>query len=380
MDATNPKATPAVAPHGPDDRPATQRPVGTLHALFTGFLMGLANLVPGLSGGTMVLVMGLYERFVGAVAEVTSLRPRRSTLVFLALFGAGIVLALGGFSTVAVWAVVNERTASFALFVGLTLGVVPELFRESRPAAASATPQIGPYGWPLFALCVAAGFGLVVGVDALGVTGGGEGWFFFALVGAIAASSMILPGISGSYVLLLFGVYEVVIGSLSLAYLKDEPAEALAVLAPVGIGVAVGIGAFSNLLKFLLERASRPTHAALLGLVLGSVVGLWPFERLVHPELAVRDQRKAVELIVVEGADYDTVRAERGVDWDDARLVELSAGFEHLSSMSEIKIASQQTQRFAPSAVEVAIALALALLGFALTRLLARVGARHDSN
>ena len=362
-------------PQTPAEPLATERPVGTLHAIATGFLMGAANLVPGLSGGTMVLIMGLYERFVGAVAEVTSLRLRRSTLVFLALFGVGIVIALGGFSKVAVWAVVNERMASFALFVGLTLGVVPELFGESRPPRAGEARQVGGYGWLGFALSAAMGFGLVVGVEALGVSSGGGGFVFLAVVGALAASSMILPGVSGSYVLLLFGVYETVIGSISL--LTKEPLEAIAVLAPVGVGVAVGIGAFANLLKFLLDRASRPTHAALLGLVLGSVVGLWPFQNLVHPELAVRDQRKAIEAIVLDDATYDEVRTERGVDWDDARFDALVAPFAEATSKTELKLASQKTERFAPTAVQVAISLALALLGFVLTRLLARVGAKH---
>lgn len=368
-------APPTEVAHDAPTTPATERPVGSLHAIATGFLMGAANLVPGLSGGTMVLIMGLYERFVGAVAEVTSLKLRRPTLVFLALFAIGIVIALGGFSKVAVWAVVNERMASFALFVGLTLGVVPELFSESRPAAAGQERQVASYGWLGFAVSVVAGFGLVVGVDAMGASSGGGGFVFLAIVGALAASSMILPGVSGSYVLLLFGVYETVIGSISL--ITKEPGEAIGVLGPVAVGVAVGIGAFANLLKFLLERASRPTHAALLGLVLGSVVGLWPFENLVHPELAVRDQRKAIEAIVLEGATYDEVRAEREVDWEDARFDELVAPFAEVTSKTELKLASQRTLGFTPSPLQIALSLGLVLIGFFLTRMLARVGAKH---
>ena len=89
---------------------------------------------------------------------------------------------------------------------------------------------------------------------------------------------MILPGISGSYLLLLFGLYETVIGSLSRDELLGNTAASLAILAPVGVGAALGIGLLSNGLKRLLERSSRATHGALMGLLLGSVLGLWPFQ------------------------------------------------------------------------------------------------------
>jgi putative membrane protein len=361
----------ATLPPAPDADPAAalERPVGPILSVFTGFLMGLANLVPGLSGGTMILIMGLYERFVAAIAEVTSLRPKRSTIVFLGLFGVGLVLALGGFSKVAVWAVVNERMGSFALFVGLTLGVVPELFAESRPRGGSGN-------WVATLVAVAAGFALVVGLGALDVASGSDGWLFLALVGALAASSMILPGVSGSYVLLLFGVYETVIGSLSVTHLRAEPAEALAVLVPVGVGVVVGIGAFSNLLKVLLVRASRATHGVLLGLVLGSVVGLWPFQSLVHPELARSDERKAIAMLVVDEAPLAEIREARGVDWDEARAAELAERFAGYSK-GDLKLASNETQRFTPTGLQGLWAVLLVLLGLVLTRVLARIGAKH---
>ncbi|MEZ5976991.1 MAG: DUF368 domain-containing protein [Planctomycetota bacterium] len=368
--------------------PATERPVGPVHAVCTGFAMGLANLVPGLSGGTLVLVMGLYERFVGAIAEVTSLKLRRSTIVFLGLMAVGIAFAFLGFAKVAVWAVVEQRTLAFSLFIGLTLGVVPELWHESRTDQGRGAGDSEPGARPSLVgtlVPILLGFGLVVGVEALDVASLEQSWWLFAIVGAIAASSMILPGISGSYVLLIFGMYETVVGSLPL--LKEAPGEALSVLVPVGIGVAVGIGAFSNLLKFLLDRASRPTHAALLGLVLGSVVGLWPFENLLHPELAVRDQRKFVEAVVIDGATIDEAREQYPVAWSDLDAAEYVTKFRaiadersarsgHDFDRNDMKLVQGEKARFTPTALQVVLSLVLAVGGFLLTRLLARVGAR----
>jgi len=146
----------------------------------------------------------------------------------------------------------------------------------------------------------------------------------FALIGALAASSMILPGISGSYILLIFGLYDVVISSLRPGTLMEDLAGSFAILVPFGIGVAIGIGALSNVLKVVLVRWERPAHAALLGLLLGSVLGLWPFRDAVHPELVTREGVQAVELLV-QGETPEAIVAETGVEWSAARATELRA-------------------------------------------------------
>lgn len=333
--------------------------VPVVRALLGGGLMGLANLVPGISGGTMILAIGLYDRFIGAVADVTRLRLRLSTLLFLGLVVVGAGVAFAGLAGIAVQLVVEQRWIMYSLFIGMTLGGAPELWRLSRPLGAGGV------------VALVAGFGLMV-LFALGLSGTQlprELWVY-ALAGAIASGSMILPGISGSYVLLILGLYEVVVSSLSVSALREDWRASLEVLVPIGIGAALGMALLSNLLKALLARFSSASHAALLGLLLGSVIGLYPFQQPVHPDLAQKHLRKATAMVLA-GEEADAIRAEHGADLDDARLAELGARWEG-STPADLKRASEELERFDPEPVQIGAALGLALVGALLTRMLGR--------
>jgi putative membrane protein len=163
-------------------------------------------------------------------------------------------------------------------------------------------------------LWIGATFGFVVMValalaQASGVSaGGGEERNFALLVvaGVAGASAMILPGVSGGYLLLVLGQYVAILGGIDelVGALKARDlsaiwAPALEVVLPVGLGVVIGVVAVSNLLKVLLARYERPTLGALLGLLLGAVVGLWPFQAGVRPEVGdvVRGRTMTPELL-----------------------------------------------------------------------------------
>lgn len=352
MSSTAPAASPSSEDDGRVSPPLS---------LLAGFLMGLANLVPGLSGGTMILVLGLYERFIAAVSEVTRLRPSKATLTFLGLFAVGLGGGVIGLAKLAVWAVTEERMLAFALFVGLTLGVVPDLLKEIGRFSLAAL------------IAVAVGIALVVAPTLTGEASVDPTPLALGLVGALAAGSMILPGVSGSYILLLFGLYSTVVGSIPL--LASEPTEALGVLVPVGIGVVLGIAVLANLLRFLLAKHSGPTHGVLLGLVLGSMVGLWPFQELSEPELAVRETRKAIEVVVLDGGGVQEVLEERGLDVSNEDVERWHAEYGGLDK-NELKRLSSASSGFEPNGKQMGLSALLALLGFALTRALGRIGAK----
>lgn len=327
-----------------------------------GVLMGLANLVPGISGGTMILAVGLYDAFIGSIADITRLRITRASLLFLTVLLSGVAISLVTLSGVAVSLVSSHRWVMYSLFIGLTLGGAPELWRLARPAR------------PATLLAFAAGVGGMAAL-AWGLSGTQlpSQPLVLALVGAAAASSMILPGISGSYVLLILGMYDTVIGSLSASRLGEDYRASLAIIVPVGIGAVLGIALLANLLRALLSRWSAPSHALLLGLLCGSVFGLYPFQEAVHPELVRRETRKAIEARVVEGKTIAEVRAEFGEDLtpeDLERWGEKWTG----KSAGDLKAASLELERFAPGAGRVAAALALFALGFGATLLLGRGG------
>jgi len=343
------------------DTSAARDPRSTpvLRSFAGGVLMGLANLVPGVSGGTMILAIGLYDRFIGAVAELTTLRWSRALFVFLFALGAGLVVAILGGAGIAVRLVTQHTWIMYALFVGMALGGVPALFRLSRPILGTN------------ALAALAGLGLMAFLAfRVGSSPLPHGLATFALVGALAASSMILPGISGSYILLVFGMYDVVIGSLSSDALRSDPMESLGIIAPVAVGAALGMALLSNLLKALLAKFSGPSHAFLLGLLLGSVLGLWPFQRLVHSELGERATRKTVAA-VLEGAALEDARARYEPELDEAALRALIAEHAGLSG-AELKQLAQARERFDPGPKEIGGALGLCLLGFLATAAMSR--------
>jgi len=289
----------------PDRAPDPPLPGTILRGVIGGTLMGLANLVPGISGGTMLLAAGVYPGFIGAIAEVTTLHFRPRSLVLLASIGGAAVLGIFMLAGAVRDLVVHHRWVMYSLFIGLTLGGVPLLWRLARPA----TPALVAGAVGAFALMCVMAFG---GGDGL-ATGGAVMVFFSGLA---AASAMILPGVSGGYLLLLLGQYERILGTidqLKRGLLGDgatgagaDPAlvlDAMTVVVPLGLGVVAGVVGVSNLLKWLLERYEKATHGALLGLLLGAVVGLWPFQQATEPR--VGDVVRGHTVTADELADLD---------------------------------------------------------------------------
>ncbi|MGB5285833.1 MAG: DUF368 domain-containing protein [Polyangiales bacterium] len=256
-----------------------------LRCLLGGALMGLANLVPGISGGTMLLAAGIYPRFIQALADLSALRFRKSSFIVLGLVGVAAMVAILLGAGPVKDAVVEHRWAMYSLFIGLTLGGVPVLWQMARPASnAFWTGMLT--GLVLMAVLA----WLQVGGSSSGASREGVAMMFVA--GIAGASAMILPGVSGGYLLLVLGVYVPVlsgIDALKQALRSGDLASAsepvMAVVLPVGVGVAIGILVVSNLIKIVLERHEQPTLGVLMGLLVGAVFGLWPFQEGVPPRI-----------------------------------------------------------------------------------------------
>lgn len=311
-----------------------------LRCVLGGVLMGLANLVPGISGGTMLLAAGIYPRFIQALADLSALRFRKQSFFVLGLVGiaaaSAILLGAGPVKD----AVVEHRWAMYSLFIGLTLGGVPVLWQMARPATST------------FWSGMAAGLVLMAALAWLqfqGASSGAnrEGLVMMFIAGVAGASAMILPGVSGGYLLLVLGVYVPVLAAihalkeaLKSADLSSASDPVMAVVLPVGLGVVVGILLISNLIKVVLERHEQATLGVLMGLLVGAVFGLWPFQDGVAPK--VGEMFKG-QLLTAE------------------RLAELTPD-------------KFPTEVYAPSFNEVMMALGLVGLGYMITTLVARVG------
>ena len=282
-------AEPKPARYGPDvhGRP----PLPVLRALVGGLLMGLAMLVPGVSGGTMILVMGLYDEFIGAVADVTRLRFTRRGVVFLCLIGVTSAVAVTAFAGTLSRAVTLHPSAMFSLFIGMTLGGVPLLARmHGRP-----TP------WSVAGIAIGLAIMVAIALDnppdaeakkdavrqavAAGTFVIEADYTRDLVAGLLGMSAMVLPGISGAYMVLILGRYETILAAIAAAKTyalslgrEGSAGEALHVIVPVAVGAIISLVGLSNLLKWMLERHKKPTLGLLLGILLGSVIGIWPFD------------------------------------------------------------------------------------------------------
>jgi putative membrane protein len=310
-----------------------------LRGLIGGVLMGLANLVPGISGGTMLLALGIYPLFIAAIADVTTLKLKLASITVLGSVVVAAAMAILLLAGPVKQLVVDHRWIMYSLFIGLTLGGVPVVWRLARPAVAAT--------W----IGVAGGF---VGMAVLAVSqqagsdggAGGSGFIMLFFAGLAGAGAMILPGVSGGYVLLVLGQYVPILGAvdrfkdaLGAQDLVAAIDVGLKVLTPVGLGVVIGIVAISNLLKFLLQRYEKVTLGVLLGLLIGAVVGLWPFQEGVAPEIgSLHKGQEVTEL-----------------------------------TRSEIDEEDYPTRFFTPTPGQVGGAIGLVLAGFLLTSLLARL-------
>ncbi len=260
-----------------------------------GALMGLANLVPGISGGTMLLAAGVYPQCIAALAQVSKLRLERSGLALLISIAgsAGLIALL--FAGVVKGLVVEYRWVMFSLFLGSTLGGVPVLRNLlGRPDAKSL---VG-------AATGLAGMLVTAALPAAPATTSGASTTALFLAGLGAAAAMLLPGLSGGYLLVLSGQYLAILGAVDgikqgLVHGAGpqwlEMAASCGILLPVALGAVLAVVVVSRLIQYLLRRQRSLTLGLLLGLLLGAVVGLWPFRTATIPaRMALPDAPQAI--------------------------------------------------------------------------------------
>lgn len=244
-----------------------------------GFLMGSADIVPGVSGGTMALIVGIYERLLDAIKSVNSsflksffsLKWKSAFeevhIKFLIVLFAGIFSALAFFTKVVPLQVYmfTHPEIVYGLFFGLILGSIYILIKALERFSK------------LEMLMVLLGVAFGVWVVSLVPADTPEHPAFVFLSGSIAICAMILPGISGSYLLLIMRKYDYLLSQIGMLG-GGETVEGLLGLLPFVLGAIVGLAAFSRFLSWLLGKFHSQTIAVLIGFLIGSLVVIWPFQ------------------------------------------------------------------------------------------------------
>jgi putative membrane protein len=258
--------------------------------------MGSADVVPGVSGGTMALITGIYTKLIDAIKSVDGtaisllLRFRLRELFahvhwqFLGTLFTGIILAVLFFTRVVPLPLLifTHPEPIYGLFFGLIVGSIILLVMDIRPIGY----------WKLFYLVIGTLIGYWV-VNLVPTNTPDALWFIF-ISGCVAISAMILPGISGSFILLILGKYSHIFGQFAELGGPNN-ADAIKILGVFGVGLVVGLALFSRFLSWLLHKYSIATLCVLIGFLVGSLSVIWPWQ--------VRSYETLTEVITIASDD-----------------------------------------------------------------------------
>ncbi|MBQ7636726.1 MAG: DUF368 domain-containing protein [Lachnospiraceae bacterium] len=246
--------------------------------ILRGIVIGVANIIPGVSGGTMMVSMGIYDDIISSINNL--FKNFKKSLLTLLPYGIGMVAGIVGFAFAIEWLFGKFPIPTALLFIGLIFGGIPMLWKRVK-GKVDAGAVI------LFILF----FALIIGLEILGQRAGIErelsltpvGIIIALTVGCIAAATMIIPGVSGSMVMMILGYYNSIIGTLTgaITALKETDFKnfflLLGALIPFIIGVFVGLFGVAKLIRYLLDKHESKTYAAILGLIAAS-----PYPVYVH--------------------------------------------------------------------------------------------------
>lgn len=240
--------------------------------ILKGMVIGLANIIPGVSGGTMMVSMGIYDKLILLLTHFV--KKFKEAMALLVPLGIGMLLAIVVLSKVITKMFDAIPLQTTLLFIGLIIGGLPVIYKRVKGKKVGVV-QV---------LAFAAFFVLVVGLSLVGegqtksadVTLSFVNVLKLFLAGVLAAATMVIPGVSGSMVMMIIGYYTVIIGTISGLVDALHPFELVqivsccTVLIPFGIGVLVGIVAVAKLLEFILKKYETTAFWAIMGLVIAS--------------------------------------------------------------------------------------------------------------
>lgn len=254
---------------------------GYLRIVGVGFTMGTANIIPGVSGGTMAFITGIFEELINSIKTIASAETLRMLIrfdlrglagwlpwKFLLALVIGMVISFATMTKLFVWLLEEHQAVTYAFFLGLIAASI-----------ISVNRGIGKWSIPAVISLLAA-TGVAYAVISLVPVSTPDDWWMIFLCGAICIIAMILPGLSGSFLLLVLGQYNHIWGAISDLTRLNIQLAGLISLFWFGIGCVVGLGSFVHLLNYLMRRFRDATMAALVGFMVGSLPRLWPWQHV----------------------------------------------------------------------------------------------------
>lgn len=262
------------------EKPSRMRPKSPrefLYLLFSGFLMGSVEIIPGVSGGTMAFILGIYEDLINAIKSFDTNVIKKLTkrqfkeainylpLPFLFTLGIGMLVAIFTLAQVLSVLLDEQPVYVFAFFFGLILASIIAIGAKVRWAMLPAI---------MLVIGAVVAF-IIVNLVPTSIDDPTAPGLFFG--GMVAVVALILPGVSGSFILLVLGLYDFVLGAVSN---RD-----IGTLIIVVLGCLVGILGFSRVLSWLLKHHEQATVATLVGFMIGSLWRIWPWKEVLETRI-----------------------------------------------------------------------------------------------
>lgn len=255
----------------------------TIFDICKGIVIGVANVIPGVSGGTMMVSMEIYDKIIGSINNL--FKEFKKSILTLLPYGIGMLLGIVGFSFAITWMFEKAPLETALLFIGFIFGGLPIIWRNLKNEDGKV--KVDVISIILFVIF----FGLVIGLEILGQHTGVEksltvslgGIILSIILGIIASATMIIPGVSGSMVMMIMGYYNSIIGSIKgcveslVAFDFGKMFANIGVLLPFAVGIVIGLFGVAKLIEFLISRFKSKTYASILGLVVAS-----PYPVFVH--------------------------------------------------------------------------------------------------
>lgn len=247
-----------------------------LKKLLQGMVVGIANIIPGVSGGTMMVAMGLYDKLIHAITHLKS--EFKESLKLLVPIFLGAAIAIVALSRLFEFLLTNYPIPTNFAFCGLIAGSLPFIFKKVKGHAVSVGKGV----------CFVIFFAVVILMAVMGETSGNAADVSFGfinvakllVVGVIAAATMVIPGVSGSMMLMLLGYYDTILKTINkfmdalIAFDIQDILVQCGILIPFGIGVILGIFLIAKLIEFIFSKAEIHAYYAIIGLILASPIAI----------------------------------------------------------------------------------------------------------
>lgn len=240
-----------------------------------GFIMGIANVIPGVSGGTLALTLGIYERFIKAISHFFS--NLKENFKFLLPIVIGIGLAIITMSNVIDYSFKHFPLPTTLFFMGLVIGGIPLLMKKVKGKKEVKKPSSYVIATITFAIVMLLALSEQLFNINLTANLTNMGLFDFILlflVGVIAAATMVIPGVSGSLVLMLLGYYYPILEVVTEVTKFQNLGTNILIGGVFGVGVLVGIVGVSKVIEFLLEKYETKTYFGVIGFIIASVIAI----------------------------------------------------------------------------------------------------------